>query len=61
MCWFPRYVIEDWSECVEDLLVVEESKGFLVGYEVYIKFRFVVFGLFAIDRVVGDGGKFLRV
>ena len=44
-----------------DVLVVEERKGFLVGYEVYIKFRFVVVGLFAVDRVVGDGGHFLCV
>ncbi len=43
------------------MLAVEESKCFLVGNEVYIKFRFVVVGLFAIDWVVGDGGKFLRV
>ena len=43
------------------MLAVEERKSFLVGYEVYIKFRFVVFGLFVVDRVVGDGGKFLRV
>ena len=40
------------------MLVVEERKGFLVGYEVYIEFRFVVAGLFAVDPVVGDGGNF---
>ena len=44
-----------------DVLVVEERKGFLVGYEVDIEFRFVVVGLFAVDRVVGDGGNFLCV
>ena len=43
------------------MLVVEERKGFIVGYEVYIKFRFVVARLFAVDRVVGDGGNFLCV
>ncbi len=43
------------------MLVVEERKGFLVGYVVYIEFRFVVAGLFAVDRVVEDGGKFLCV
>ncbi len=43
------------------MLVVEERKGFLVGYEVYIKFRFVVVGLFAVDRVVGDGGIFVCI
>ena len=41
--------------------MVEERKGFLVGYEVYIEFCFVVVGLFAVDRVVGDGGNFLCV
>ncbi len=43
------------------MLVVEERKGVLVGYEVYIKFRFGVVGLFALNRVVGDGGNFLCV
>ena len=61
MCRFPRYFAEGWSEGVKYVLVVEERKGFLVGYEVYIKFRFVVVGLFAVDRVVGDGGNFLCV
>ena len=61
MCWFPRYVSKGWSEGVKYVLAVEERKCFLVGYEVYIKFRFVVVGLFAVDLVVGDGGKFLRV
>ena len=41
--------------------MVEERKGFLVGYEVYIEFRFVVVGLFTVNRVVGDGGNFLCV
>ncbi len=43
------------------MLVVEERKGFLVGYKVYIKCRFVVVGLFAVNLVVGDGGNFLCV
>jgi hypothetical protein len=61
MCRFPRYVSEYGSEGVKYVLMVEERKGFLVGYKVYIKFRFVVVGLFAVDRVVGDGGNFLCV
>ena len=61
MCWFPRYVSKSWSEDVKYVLAVEERKGFLVGYEVYIKFRFVVVGLFAVYRVVWNGGNFLCV
>ena len=43
------------------MLAVEERKGFLVGYEIYIKFRFGGVGLFVIDWVVGYRGNFLGV
>ncbi len=43
------------------MLVVKERKGFLVGDEVDVKFRFGVVGLFAVNRVVRDGGEFLCV
>ncbi len=39
-------------------MVVEERKGFLVGNNVYVKFRFGIVGLFGVDGVVRDGGKF---
>ena len=61
MCWFPRYISESCSEGVKYVLAVEGREGFLVGYEIYIKFRFVIVGLFVVDRVVGDGGNFLCV